>query len=143
MFSALATCLVMMVHLANNAQIQPPPGVPGLPGMESFRREHLKHTHRGIALVEDMIESDEIFLKEFPDLLSPDRVIRMRKGIVEMRAELVKMKRLEEELIRWEEERKVNPGLDTDRAALERLEKLHKELWPPPAIAPMPHEVKK
>jgi hypothetical protein len=67
----------------------------------------------------------------------------MRQKVEYLREEVQKSKKWERELEFWEEQRKVKPGLATEHAAMDRLAKLYEELWPEPALAPLPREVKK
>jgi hypothetical protein len=109
---------------------------------EQFHRDHLQMVRRGRALLESNIELFEKLLAEGPIRFTPEGAAQLRREIGVWRAEVEKSKKYERELERWEQQRKLKPGLETDLAAIERITKLHRELWPKCPVAPMPREVK-
>lgn len=117
--------------------------VPRVPAIdEKFHRDHLAIVRRGRALIESNIKLFEKLLEDDPDSFTPKKASELRQKLEEWREEVEKSKKIERELELYEQQRKLKPGLETDLAAIERLDKLHKELWPDRAIAPMPREIK-
>lgn len=112
------------------------------PHDEEFHRQYLEVCRRSCAIIQSSIELLEMRLELFPSHLSPEREQELRQRLKDRRDELEKMKKIERELVRYEKERKLNPGVETDLKAIERLAKLQQELWPIPNVAPMPREVK-
>jgi hypothetical protein len=121
-----------------------PPAIPSIPSIdiESFHRQHLEGVRRSIIFMEGNIKLFEQLANEQPPLFTQDEVKRIHKRMDAWRAENEKWKKLERELAVWENQRRLNPGQETDRAALERLRKLHTTLGPPSSIAPPPREKK-
>jgi hypothetical protein len=101
---------------------------------EALHRELLERLRRGLVLLEDTIALDEQLEKEGL-LVSPF-------SLAELREEVVKRKKYLREVERWEQQRKLKPGRETNLEAIGRLQELRRELWPPPSPAPMPREKK-
>ena len=74
----------------------------------------------------------------------PEVVTGLRRMQENNRTQLKKQQKWVQALEEFEQQRKENPGIETERQALARMEKLHRELWPPRLPeAPMPREVKR
>jgi len=103
--------------------------------MEAFDRAHLENERRAIAILEYRIK----FLERF------EQDDESRRWELNRCRDLLKgWKKYERELVRWQEERQMNPGMETDMAALARLERIRNEVCPPPewTLAPPPREKK-
>lgn len=84
--------------------------------------------------------------------LTPQQIAQVQDKLSEMvvrgQMQVEFMKKYERELELWGEQRKLNPGSETDRVALDRIGKLLKEerlwweAWEAGRIAPPPREVK-
>jgi hypothetical protein len=101
--------------------------------IESGRRER--------AFLRECIDREERLIAQYPHVFNPVRSASFLKMVDDSRKELQRLDRWVQELEWYEQQLKLKPGLETD-AALERLQKLHQELWPPPAVAPQPREKK-
>jgi hypothetical protein len=111
-------------------------------------RPELERTKSRRAFLEEYIETMENDLREIPAIYTPKEALRVQQRIAHWRVYVQFMKRWEQELELWEQQQKVDPGLETDRKALDRLERLRKEwdVWENAQsagrIAPMPREKK-
>jgi hypothetical protein len=105
----------------------------------------LDHVRSRIAFAEEMNRWREQIMTFPGTRYTPEAIARMRKEIEDGKDEVSKLKRMERECMILEQQRKLNPGVETDAKAIERLKKLRRELWPDPsdAIAPPPRELKK
>jgi len=132
--------------LAGRAGADPPPlhpnPSPALPDVEAFHRTHLESNRRHAARLKDTIELYEKQLADFSDLLKPEQTAWLRERIQAHREELRKQERWVQELERYEQQRNQKPGAAAGAQAFARLMELRRELWPPPAVAPMPREKK-
>lgn len=139
----MTPCLLLTLVFA--APADPPlvvtisPRVPKIG--EEFHRQHLADSRKSRLLVEGNIELFEKLLRDNPQW-PPKKASELRLTIEWLREDVEKMKKYEKELERWEQQRKLKPGAETDLEALERIDKLLQELWPRYPVAPMPREVK-
>ncbi|HVK15487.1 MAG TPA: hypothetical protein VM533_00975, partial [Fimbriiglobus sp.] len=76
----------------------------------------------------------------YADVLTPERLVRMQKGIRELRAEYDRRNKWLQALETWN--RKRQEGIDQERAEFEHLKNLYCELWPVSNLAPPPREKK-
>lgn len=113
---------------------------------EAFHRQELERTRRTRANMETYIKWME---KWQPGSINSARNNDfIQNEIAECRGELEFMKKREQILEWYEQQRKLNPGAETDRAAFDRLDKLYKEheawskAWKAGRIAPTPREKK-
>jgi hypothetical protein len=119
---------------------------PSRPGIdaETLHRQHLEMFRQSEQFLEQQIEWLETLLKENQASRTPESLERFRQRVQKYRDELENGKKFQRELELWEQQRRLNPGPQTDRAALARLEKLQGELWPPRRPqAPPPRPVKR
>lgn len=117
--------------------------IPGLPAIdERFHRDYLEGCRQSRAVIEQSLEFVEKMLEEGPIRLTPESAAAARRELTNWREEIGKMKKWERELELWEQQRKLKPNFETNLAALERLDKLRKKLWPDRTLAPVPHEAK-
>jgi hypothetical protein len=116
--------------------------------IEAIYSQELERTRRSRTLLEAYIEKLQSDLREIPAMYTPKEDIRVRQRIEDWRVEIQFMKRYEQEVELWEQQRKLNPGSETDRTGLERVGKLNKEwnAWQEARdagrIAPPPREKK-
>ena len=82
---------------------------------------------------------DKTFVQVFP----PSAVRQWRQEVVKSRAAVEKAKKYEKVLEWAQEQRRLKPGLETERMVLERVLEAQKEvLGLSPSLAPPPREVK-
>jgi hypothetical protein len=127
---------ISMLGWFSNAQARPNRTPPRTHAeMQAFDRAFLENHRRAIAIMEDHIKFLERFERDRDGQWRLNRSRDILRG----------WKKLERELVRWEDERRLNPGFETDMAALARLERIQNEIDPPRewTIAPLPREVKK
>ncbi|MCI0699750.1 MAG: hypothetical protein L0241_01520 [Planctomycetia bacterium] len=153
MLPSLVMCLALTGRLAPDPP-SPPERSPEERLLDSFieplHRHQLELTKSRRVFLEGMIEWYEKQLTD-PSLgwnYTPKGANQLRHQLEGWRYQVEFMKKLEAELERYERQRKVNPGSETDSKAIARLEKMFddwqawKKAWESGVVAPMPREVK-
>ena len=116
--------------------------IPIVPSLDfgALLDKQLEWNRKGRKLLEGNIEMYERCLRN-ADLFTPEMASRTRQFVAKLREEVQRREVWGRELERYQQERKLNPGRETDLDAFERLEKIHRELWGPaaePSVAPPP-----
>lgn len=111
--------------------------VPNLKNDDQMIRLLLDATRRGIVLVRGAIEVST--------LLYPQDSVVNKRTISLYEEDLRKLKDIERELLSWQKERLLNPGVGTDTAAVKKLQHLLDQISTNSVveIAPPPREVKR
>lgn len=139
--------ILVCISLASWCSSDPlPPDhfTPEVPSIDMLNGAFLDNVRSNNAFREDNIKMYEKLLTDFAGLHTPERARALRHDLASWRKDLQKWKKVEEELELWEGQRKLNPGPETDRSALDRLQKLHHQLWGSGlAVAPPPRPVKR
>jgi len=117
------------LHSADPLGLQPSPGPDSLQRgwRATFARQHLELIRSRRVALEEHLEWMEQFVKENPDILTPETVSFSRKELERFRIDLRYMREYERALVWWERERNVNPGPETDRQARDRINRVFKE----------------
>lgn len=90
---------------------------------ERFDKDHIKWAQNRIEGMKEMIAWYEEFATR-PGRFSPERVSKFLQTAEEWRADLTLFEEYRDELLKWELQRKTNPGGQTDRDALNRLKSI-------------------
>jgi hypothetical protein len=122
---------------------RPPPNPLFVVNEEASLRKFLEWNRTSRALMEGTIETFERILNADLLGLTAESESDMRRQLDEWRHEVDTHKRFERELESVLKQWNQHAGVEAQRETFKRLEKLHDELWPPPAVAPMPREVKR
>ncbi len=157
MASSLVLCLLLTGWCAAEPpEIRPNP-IPVLPDWEAIDhavlescRQHCTFLKREIAWKEKELENLKALttpemIRKIPELSVriPELNGLILKQLEQDREDLKKHEKWVQEMERFEQQRKLNPGSGTNDEGMARLEKLYQELWGPPPVAPPPREVKK
>jgi len=134
--------------------LRPKKTIPALPDIEALDRSFLETCRRYRDFLKREVASDEKWLNELKKISTPERIrripelkdripkmiVELREGLELNRQELKKWEKFVRELERFEQQRKLNPGSQTEEEGLALLDRFIEELLPP--TAPMPREVK-
>jgi hypothetical protein len=129
MLSLFALCLSLVGQ--QGAGPPPPPNhgsgwlLP--PEIAAFDRDLLERARNRGAGMREMIEMSERHLRESPNLFTPKEAARLRQAIETWREDLQFMQQLQRELELYQQQLKLDPGLEPHRAYLERSEEILRE----------------
>src|SRR2546423_849187 len=130
MLSTLALCVALAVRLDTDPPTSPGPRLQPFPwrNLEEYRVQQLELARSRRAFMEENIALFEWALnfKKWP-LYTPEEAVRKRHDLEKWCMSMEFVKRYEQELELWGEERERNPGSATDKRALDRIGKLLKE----------------
>jgi hypothetical protein len=149
MLSSLVLCLTLSGRLGADLPQPQHHRLQAVPwrNIEEFHRHHLELTRNRRAGLEEMVKWWEKMLKD--PLFTPKEVEHHRQHVVYLLECVQQMKKYEQVLEWYEQQRRLNPGPETEQEALDRITKVLKEqkawqdAWDQGKVAPLPREVKK
>lgn len=107
----------------------------------AFDRDMRIRVRRRTAYLEQEIKLLEWQLGEFAESFPPEFLQSLQQDLERTRADLPRWQKYQQALDWAEQQRRLNPGLKTERMIQERLFQAYEGLWPKP-VAPMPRLVK-